>query len=203
MLASEGYILLLMILMMIFVTIIIPQKMKEHHVPLLMREAEENMFHVMMRIRCYVFYLFITLSGCLCHLTNYFFDTCLHTNNDPIFFENFSVNMTDYYQFAMVCLIWFISVPVLFFMAGSYFKDASRYSMIPCMITSMVFLLFAMMLSAISITNMFFNANSWMVKYVQIANLGVAVYCQFFNWIYRCTYAKKDLLRTEEEEIDV
>ena len=37
MLASEAYILLLMFVCMIFVTIIIPQKMKEHHVPMLMR----------------------------------------------------------------------------------------------------------------------------------------------------------------------
>jgi len=74
MLASEAYILLLMTVLMIFVTIIIPQKMKEHHVPMLMREADENMFHVMMRVRCMVFLVFITLSGCLCQITNYFAD---------------------------------------------------------------------------------------------------------------------------------
>jgi len=66
MLASEAYILLLMTVLMIFVTIIIPQKMKEHHVPMLLREADENMFHVMMRVRCMVFLCFMTLSGCLC-----------------------------------------------------------------------------------------------------------------------------------------
>ena len=66
MLASEGYILLLMFTLMIFVTIIIPQKMKEHHVPMVMRQADENMFHVMMRIRCMVFLVYITLSGCVC-----------------------------------------------------------------------------------------------------------------------------------------
>lgn len=55
------------------------------------------MFHVMMRIRCFVFLFYITLSGCLCHLTNYFPDKCLHTAENPIFFTQFDVNMTDYY----------------------------------------------------------------------------------------------------------
>jgi hypothetical protein len=97
MLASEAYILLLMTILMIFVTIIIPQKMKEHHVPMVMREADENMFHVMMRVRCLVFQVHIILSGCLCQLTNYFTDTCLHTEMNPLFFGDFDVNMTDYY----------------------------------------------------------------------------------------------------------
>ena len=63
---SEGYILLLMTVMMLIVTVIIPSRMKEYHVPMLLREAGENMFHVMMKIRIYIFLFFMTLSGCLC-----------------------------------------------------------------------------------------------------------------------------------------
>ena len=37
MLISEGYLLLLMVVTLVAVTIIIPQKMKEHHVPMLLR----------------------------------------------------------------------------------------------------------------------------------------------------------------------
>lgn len=33
---------------------------------MLLRQADENMFHVMMRIRNFVFLLYIMLSGCLC-----------------------------------------------------------------------------------------------------------------------------------------
>ena len=75
--------------------------------------------------------------------------------------------------------------------------------MLPCMITGIVFMVFTLILSSICIFNVFFNGNSMMVKYVHTANLGVYVYCQFFNFIYKIIYAKKDLLRTEEEEIDV
>ena len=65
MLLSETYILLLMVIAMIFAVIVIPQRMKEHHVPMLMRQADENMFHVMMRVRGFVFLFFMTISGCL------------------------------------------------------------------------------------------------------------------------------------------
>lgn len=71
--------------------------MKEHHVPMLMRQADENMFHIMMRVRILVFLVFITLSGCLCHLTNYFTDSCLHTHNDPKVMESMDVIAIDYY----------------------------------------------------------------------------------------------------------
>ena len=150
-----------------------------------------------------VFMLFITLSGCLCHLTNYFTDTCLHTENNPIYFDEFKVIMTDFYQFCLVSLIWFISIPVSCFMIGAFFKDATRYSMIPCMVTSLVFLFFAFTLSAIVILNMILNGNGYMVQAVQGANIFVVIYCQLFNTCYRMKYAKKDLLRTEEEEVDV
>ena len=203
MLASEGYILLLMFTLMIFVTIIIPQKMKEHHVPMVMRQADENMFHVMMRIRCMVFLVYITLSGCLCQITNYYVDKCLHTKVDPVFFDSFDVNMTDYYQFCLISLVWFISIPVSCFLIGAFFRDATRYSMIPCMITSVVFMVFTLLLSAVTISNMMVNGNSYMVQIVHGVNLFVYFYCQFFNMIYSIKYAKRDLLRSEEEEIDV
>ena len=203
MLASETYILLLMVISMIFATIIIPNKMKEHHVPLLMRQADENMFHVMMRVRGFVFLFYMTLSGCLCQLTNYFPDRCLHTEPNPEYFTGFNVIMTDYYQFCLVSLIWFISIPASCFLIMAYFRDATRYAMIPCMVTSLVFLVFAVILSVVTIANILANGRSIFVRGAHAANLAVYLYVYLFSWIYRVKYSKKDLLRTEEEEIDV
>lgn len=177
--------------------------MKEHHVPMLLRQADENIFHVMMRIRGFVFLTFMTLSGCLSHLTNYFPDTCLHTQLDATLIDAMDVTMTDYYQYCMVALIWFISIPVLFFLVMSFFRDATRYAMIPCMVTSVVFGLFALCLSMLSIFNMFLNGHGTLVKTAHGVNVLVYLYLQLFNGIYRYKYAKRDLLRTEEEEIDV
>ena len=177
--------------------------MKEHHVPMLLRQADENMFHVMMRIRGFVFLFYITLTGCLCQLTNYFADTCLHTETNPSWLSSWDVVMTDYYQFCLVSLIWFISIPAGFFLIMSFFKDASRYAMIPCMITSVVFMFMALVLSLMTVFNVLLNGRDVFVKSAHGANLFVFFYTQFFNSVYRYKYAKKDLLRTEEEQIDV
>ena len=203
MLISEGYLLLLMVVCLIYVTIIIPQKMKEHHVPMLLRQADENMFHVMMRVRCFVFLFYITLTGCLTHLTNLFPDKCLHTTTEPLYWEQFDVVTTDLYQFCLVSLIWFISIPLSFFFICGYFRDATRYALIPCMITSIVFLSFAMVLSLLSIINVLLNGNSYLIRGIHGGNLFVYLLCQLLNTCYRIKYSKRDLLRTEDEEIDV
>jgi len=77
----------------------------------------------------------------------------------------------------MVSLIWFISLPVSCFLIGAFFKDASRYSMIPCMITSLVFMVFALILSATTILNMLFNSNSYLIQAVHGYNLFVYFLC--------------------------
>ena len=64
-------------------------------------------------------------------------------------------------------------------------------------------MVFALILSAVCILNMMLNGNGYMVRAVQGANLFVYFYCQFFNCIYAAKYSKRDLLRSEEEEIDV
>mmetsp|Transcript_29220 Transcript_29220/g.38918 ORF Transcript_29220/g.38918 Transcript_29220/m.38918 type:complete len:162 (-) Transcript_29220:61-546(-) len=161
------------------------------------------MFHVMMRVRGFVFLFYMTVSGCLCHLTNYHVDKCLHTGQEVDFFTAMDVEMTDYYQYCMVCLIWFISIPTGFFFIMSFFKDATRYAMIPCMVTSIVFLLFALLLSLFSMVNSMLNGHSVYVRTAHLANFCVYFYLQFFNGIYRYKYAKRDLLRSETEEIDV
>ena len=203
MLLSEAYILLLMVIAMIFAVIVIPQRMKEHHVPMLMRQADENMFHVMMRIRGMVFLCYMTVSGCLTHLNNYYTDRCLHTGHFVDHgFSEMDVHVTDYYQYCMVSLIWFISVPTGFFLIMAFFRDATRYAMIPCMVTSIVFMFFAFILSLVAMFNSMFNGKNWYVRSAHYANFFVYFYLALFNGIYRCKYAKRDLLRSETEEID-
>lgn len=98
MVVSEAYIFILMLVLLFFTVYLIPVKMKEYHVPIILRRADENMFHVIMRGRNACLLIFIALSGSLPHLFNYFVeDVCLHANTDPIWFSAFDVNMTDYY----------------------------------------------------------------------------------------------------------
>ena len=204
MLMSETYILLLMVIGMIFAVIVIPQRMKEHHVPMLLRQADENMFHIMMRVRGFVFLFYMTVSGCLTHLINYHTTICLHTGDQLDWMGTaMDVRVTDYYQYCMVSLIWFISIPTGFFLIMAFFRDATRYAMIPCMVTSVVFLVFAFFLSLVSLINGMINGHNIYVKTAHGANFFVYFYLLIFNSIYRYKYAKRDLLRSETEEIDV
>lgn len=78
---STIYLLILMLAAFILAVIVFPQKIREHHIPVLLRQADENMFHVVMRVRNGTLLYFIVLAGCLCQLTNYFVeDRCLHTH---------------------------------------------------------------------------------------------------------------------------
>ena len=90
-----------------------------------------------------------------------------------------------------------------FFLICGYFKDATRYALIPCMITSIVFMSFATVLSIIAIINVLINGNSILIRAIHGGNLFVYLLCQLLNTCYRIRYSKRDLLRTEEEELDV
>ena len=128
----------------------------------------------------------------------------MHTENDPIGLDKISmdVNFTDYYQYCMISLIMFVSLPIMFFLIMGYFRDPRRYVMIPCMITSLVFGSFAVLLSLLSIINTILNGRSIFVRLAQGANIFVYFYTLFFNCIYHFKYAKKDLLVNEEGELD-
>ena len=64
-----------------------------------------------------------------------------------------------------------------FFFICGYFRDASRYALIPCMITSIVFLSFAMVLSFMSIINVILNGNSYVIRGIHGGNLFFYLLC--------------------------
>ena len=204
MMVSEVYIFFLMIVLMFFAVFLIPIKMREHHIPMILRKADENNFHLIMRARNFCLLQFILLSGSLTHLSNYYVeDICLHTTNKKLFFNVIDANMTDYYQYCLVTLYWFVTFPLISYWIANYFKDVSRYCCIPFVITGFVFLGFAGLISAVSIFNTLLNGNGWLIRGAMLGQIGVYILCEMFNSFYRYKFAKRDLLRTEEEEIDV
>ena len=74
MIVSEGYILLLMLFLSILAVHVIPETLKEHHIPMLFRQADENMFSVIMRARIFAYFYFIILCGCMPQLSLYYVD---------------------------------------------------------------------------------------------------------------------------------
>lgn len=200
MMTSEIYIIILMVMAFLAAAIYVPFRMKEHSIPILLRNASSNVFYDFMKIRIYVFIYFMTLAGCLPHLMFYFHhDVCLHTYSSQFF----GIDWTDYYQFCLTMLVWVISIPLAIFLVANAFRDNIKYSMYPFLIANMVFQFMLTILAFVCVVFAIFHGNSIAIKVTHAYNIFVVSICSMANWIYRIRYAKKDLLRTDEEEIDV
>ena len=78
---SNSYIVVLMFILAILAVYVIPVKLKEHHIPMLFRQADENMFSVIMRAMIFAYFYFIILCGCMPSASMYRVDdVCLHTD---------------------------------------------------------------------------------------------------------------------------
>jgi hypothetical protein len=135
---STVYVMLLMIFVGLLTTAIAPYYLREHHIPAIFREANDNMFHTMMRIRNILYGCFIVCAGCLPQLTFFYpRDPCLHTyTEDP-----FGIRWTDQYYFSLVTLLWFVSVPIIIYQISTVTKDSTRFAMLPFMIASIMFVI--------------------------------------------------------------
>ena len=85
--------------------------------------------------------------------------------------------MTDYYQYCLVSLIWLITAPLILYLMLSFFNDVSRYLCIPFVITGLVFLGFAILISVIAILNTLLNGNGWLIRSAQMAQVSVYLLC--------------------------
>lgn len=89
------------------------------------------------------------------------------------------------------------------YLIANFFKDVSRYVFIPFIVIGLVFLGFGVLISGISIINVLLNGNGWLTKSCQLYQIAVYFICEALNYNYRIRFAKRDLLRTEEEEIEL
>ena len=102
-----------------------------------------------------------------------------------------------------VMFVWFISIPMILFGIFTYFKDPSRYMLVPLVVgANLVFVLVCSLLALVSITFTIIHGNTLVMRILTICNCVVLLWTVAMNEIYRIRFAKKDLLRTEEQEID-
>jgi len=112
--------------------------------------------------------------------------------------------MTDFYQVCLVMFVWFITVPFLFFVIFAYFKDPTRYLLVPLVVgANLVFVLVCTILALIVVVFTLINGNSPTMRILTFVNCVILCWTILMNSIYRFKYSKKDLLRTDEQEIDV
>lgn len=195
---SEAYVLIMMLIVAFLCCVYVPYNMKERDIPIYFRQSQSNVFLDFLNLRITAFFFFIVLSGCLPHLNFYVLSTCLHTASN-----NFGIQWTDNYQYCLVALIWVITVPLIVFLLMNVMNDNLRYSLIPIIIGFVIFLLMVAILSIIIIVNAIIYANSQYIRIIHLINVGVLIFSIGVAGLYGEKFAKKDLLKTDEEEIHI
>ena len=203
MMFSHGYILLLMLILAVLAVYAIPIKLREHHIPMLFRQADENMFSVIMRAMIFAYFYFIILCGCMPSASMYrVHDVCLHTDLEGDSKTTLDIEQTDYYTVCLAMFVWFITAPILLYMIFAYFKDASRYLLIPIVVANLVFLFGCTLLSMVVIVFTILHGNTPMMKITTIVNCVILCLTILSNEFYRVKFSKKDLLRTEDDQAE-
>lgn len=80
-------------------------------------------------------------------------------------------------------------------------NDNLRYALVPIIVGFVIFLLMVGILSTIVIIEAIIFANSMYIRIIHLINIGVLIFTVGVAYLYRKQFAKKDLLRTDEEEI--
>jgi hypothetical protein len=92
-------------------------------------------------------------------------------------------------------------VPFILFILARVMNDNLRYVLVPIIVGFVIFLLMVGILSAIVIIEAIIFANSMYIRIIHLINIGVLLFTLGIARLYRTEFAKKDLLRTDEEEI--
>ena len=92
-------------------------------------------------------------------------------------------------------------IPMIIFVWFGLLRDNLRFGCIPVIIATGIFQFLIFTLAMIVVVNCIICANNWIVRGAHIANIVVLVFSIIIASLYRNYYAKRDLLRTEEEEI--
>jgi hypothetical protein len=153
---STGFVLAVMIGLGLLTTIYVPYYLKEFSIPAILRVTNDNMFYSTMRIRTLTFFSFLICAGCLPHLAFYEVrGKCLYTSHpDP-----FGLVWTDRYFYALVSLLWFVTVPFMMYYVTTVNKDTSRFLFIPFMVAGIVFSLMIVAFGLIVIIFALFASN--------------------------------------------
>jgi FlaA1/EpsC-like NDP-sugar epimerase len=171
-------------------------------------------FYDFLKLRLFFFGYFMVLAGCLPQLIFYDLSSdqkCLHTKNVTHCFPRVGgcigvdIVQTDTRQFTLLMIIWMVTVPIFVFMWLRMLRDSMRYVCVPIIVACLVWQVLVVALAIdVNIKALFFGmAAHWWVILSQTLNLLVFLTAGAITLLYKKFYAKKDMLKTDEEEIDV
>ena len=101
----------------------------------------------------------------------------------------------------MSALVWAVTIPYLSFGLAYILRDNIRYVLIPIMIATMIWQILITILAAIIIGHSMKSPNFWWIRLMHLCNLGVLVFSILIASCYRHYFSRRDLLKTDEEEI--
>lgn len=195
---SEIYVVIQIVICAFLCLIYFPFRLKEYQIPLILRKSKANVFFDYMRIKIIAYVYFLIMVGTLPHFMFYVpNDKCLHTVNEA----DFGINWTDYYQFCLIMSTWIVSIPIIIYVIGRWLNDNFRFCMYPLLVANLVFLFGEFVLSFIVLIFALYRSYSYWIAIIVAYDLFVLVWAIFWNAIYECKFANKDLLRSESEEI--
>lgn len=195
--ASDIFVLLMMLLTAFFACIYIPFSINEYGTPIYFRDSFSNIFLDFLRLRIFAFAYFMAMSGCLPHFNFYITDRdhyCLFSNR-------LSIAQVDAYQFILTFLVWTVMIPTFSFLGLNLMRDNIKYTCIPVIIATAIFQVLIVVIAAIIIINVLISANTWYIRLCHIFNICVLVYCILIAALYKHYFSRRDLLKTEQEEI--
>ena len=89
-----------------------------------------------MRVHNGIFVFIVVLGGCMPNLSfMQFGQQCLQTGSP----DNFSMDMSDQYQYLLSVLLWVILVPIIFISMSIVIKDQSQLICVPVLIANLIF----------------------------------------------------------------
>lgn len=149
----------------------------------------------MQRAKNFFFLIYIILCGILSELNFYVVDdTCLHTVNEG----RFSTQDVDMYQFALLALLWVVSVPIVILILMAGMKDSLKVGCYPVVIANIIFGFMLFILSQIVIVYALIYGESNYLKYCHLINYGVLGISLLGNMLYRSVFAKNDIVLDEK-----
>lgn len=190
MIVSTLYTLLLMVLVTLFNVWYVSFKLKEHHIPLIFRNPDSNIYFDIHRAKLTFFMLFMVLSGILAQLNLYAVSSpCLHTTDEA----HFSSAYVDLYQYALLALLWVVTVPLLFMLCMLKLRDNLKVGCYPIVVANIIFGFMLMLLSQIVIVYSLIYAENPANKCAHALNYTIIAGFMLNNAYYRGRYARFDV----------
>ena len=94
-----------------------------------------------------------------------------------------------------------MSVPIILFYIAAAVKDQTRFIFVPFMVASIVFVILITVFGTVVIVFALFDGNDVLTQASFAFCVAVLIYSFISTTIYRIRYSRRDLVRSDEEEI--